>query len=91
MKVQFPPEVQAEHARIGQEYNRQTSIRHHQQNKDLTMKIYLRDQALEALPEHLQAHAKTPDYALFPQGRSAPSYTPPIRDFNAEQYMEKEQ
>ena len=91
MKVTFSPEEEAEHQRIAREYNQRTSARAHQINKDLTMKIYLRNQAIAMLPPQLQEHAKTPDYTPFPEIRSLPGYTPPIRDFNPEKYMESEQ
>jgi hypothetical protein len=76
-----------EHARIGREYNKQTTLLHNKIQKDLIMKARLRDEAIAALPEDKRAHALTPDYTPFPPNRPFPAHSPPIRDFDPEQYI----
>lgn len=76
---QFPPEVAEEHARIGREYNRQMFIQHNQHVKDMTLKIYLRQDAMKALPPDLYKLASVIDETPPPRNRPYPIwYTPPV-------------
>jgi hypothetical protein len=79
MRHTFPEDVAAEHARIGREYNRQMFIQHNQQVKDLTLKIYLQQDALAALPPHLLELASVIDETPPPRNRPYPIWqTPPV-------------
>lgn len=53
--------------------------------RDLTMKIKLRDAAVAALPEHLRAAALVPDDEPFPANRQMWTLTPPIPGFQEQQ------
>eukprot|EP00604_Paraphysomonas_vestita_P001040 CAMPEP_0174822344 /NCGR_PEP_ID=MMETSP1107-20130205/15162_1 /TAXON_ID=36770 /ORGANISM="Paraphysomonas vestita, Strain GFlagA" /LENGTH=148 /DNA_ID=CAMNT_0016041001 /DNA_START=142 /DNA_END=588 /DNA_ORIENTATION=- len=79
MRHKFPEDVAAEHLRIGKEYNRQMFIQHNQMVKDLTLKIYLQQDALKALPPDLAKLAAIPDHTPPPRLRPYPLWeTPPI-------------
>jgi hypothetical protein len=79
MRHTFPDDVAEEHARIGREYNRQMFIQHNQQVKDLTLKIYLQQEAMAALPPHLHELASVIDETPPPRNRPYPIWqTPPV-------------
>ncbi len=59
IKLRFPPEIQAEHERIGKEYHRQTALRFIKTQKDLSDKIWLQQEAMRALPPNLVGPAKS--------------------------------
>ena len=42
--------------------------------KDITLKIKLRDEAIAALPEELRAAAREPDFEPFPANRPIPGF-----------------
>ncbi len=88
---EFTPEEQEEHKRIGREYTRQSMIRKNQMDYDLTNKIWLQQEALRALPTHLQEHAMTIDVSPPPADRPWPYFeTPPIKDFDIHKYVANE-
>ena len=79
----FSEEELEEHARIGREYNRQRMIQDNQINKDLSTKIWLQQEAMRALPDHLRKHAEVVDEEPPPRDRPYPIwYTPPIPGAN---------
>jgi hypothetical protein len=85
---EFTPEEQAEHARIGREYNRQCFIRHNRYQKDLALKAWLMNEAFNNLPAHLKEHAGTIDASPPPENLPIPEWhTPPIKDFNVQDYV----
>ena len=53
--------------------------------KDITLKIKLRDEAIAALPEELRAAAREPDFEPFPANRQMWTITPPIPGFQEQQ------
>jgi hypothetical protein len=76
---EFPEDIAAEHARIGREYNRQMFIQHNQEVKDLTLKIYLQQDAMKALPPDLFELASVIDETPPPRNRPYPIWhTPPV-------------
>ena len=64
------------------EYNRRAS-RH---AGDLHRKVKLKLEAINALPEELQAEAKTVAYTPFPLARRITTRTPPVPGFEAGKY-----
>lgn len=58
---------------------------HREWQKDLTVKIKLREAAIAALPEELQAAARLPDNEPFPANRQMWTLTPPIPGFQEQQ------
>ena len=87
-KEEFSAEELAEHARIAKEYNRQSMLRHQRLEKDLTLKIWLMKDALDALPANLKEHANSLDTSTAPESRPMPRWhTPAIKGFKAENYM----
>lgn len=86
--LEFSEEELAEHARVGLEYNRQTTIRVNKQGNDLSTKIWLQQEAMRALPPELRTHAETIDETPPPSDRPWPIWmTPPIKGFNPRDYM----
>uniref|UniRef100_A0A7S1DZY1 Uncharacterized protein n=2 Tax=Hemiselmis andersenii TaxID=464988 RepID=A0A7S1DZY1_HEMAN len=67
---------------IAKEFARQSMKRHIEQQKWLTRKIRLRDQAIAALPEELQAEGKSMDEESFPLDRHIWTDFPPIKGFD---------
>ena len=59
---------------------------HNQRMADLTMKIKLRDDAIENLPEMLQHAARQREQHPPPLNRNLPTYTPPIPNFDPKDY-----
>ena len=53
--------------------------------KDITLKIKLREAAIAALPEELRAAAREPDNEPFPSNRQMWTLTPPIPGFQEQQ------
>jgi hypothetical protein len=89
--LELTEEEKKRHAEIGREYNRQMFIRRNQEDKDLTNKIWLQQEAIRALPPTLRAHAQTIDNSDPPSDRPWPLFdTPPIKDFDYRQYIEEE-
>eukprot|EP01041_Mallomonas_annulata_P001180 gene1180-2299_t len=89
-KVEFPPEEKERHSKIAKEYQRQSTILSNQRNKDLTTKIWLQQEALRALPPALRLAAETIDDTSPPPDRPWAMYaTPPIKDFNPQDYASK--
>ena len=88
IELGFSEEEMAEHARIGLEHNRQTTIRQNKQGSDLSTKIWLQQEAMRALPPELRAHAEIIDETPPPSDRPWPIWmTPPIKGFNPRNYM----
>jgi hypothetical protein len=80
-----------EHAAIAKEYTRQSAARHRRLEKDVTNKIYLQQAAIHALPDSLRALAEIIDETPPPPERPWPVWaTPPIKGFNARDYMGKD-
>lgn len=78
-------EEQAEAAARSREYSRQKMEQHRAWQRDLTMKIKLREAAIDALPEELRAAARQPDNEPFPANRQMWTLTPPIPGFQEQQ------
>lgn len=92
MKLEFSEEEQTEHTRIAKEYQRQSNMRHNQQEKDLTTKIYLQEEALNAMPANLRMMAVVLDETPPPPDRPWPVWdTPPIEGFNMNDYLKKDE
>lgn len=86
-KIEWTEEEAKENFDIGLEYNRQTTIRHNKNEKDLTNKIWIQCDALDAMPDHLREHAEIIDESPPPADRPWPIWaTPPIKGFNASDY-----
>ena len=84
----FTEEEKAEHIRIGREHSRQVRIRENQEQKDLTTKVWLQQEAMRALPADLRKLAEEIDDTPPPRGRPWPIWwTPPIKGFNAQDYI----
>lgn len=62
-------------------YSRAKMLEHHRVGKHFTRMIRVRDAAIAALPEELQAQAREPDHALLPIERRVFTETAPIPDF----------
>jgi hypothetical protein len=85
--LEWTDEEKLEHARIGKEYNRQTTLRDNQLNKDLTNKIWLQQEAIRALPAEYKEKALEIDES-YPIDRPMPTFmTPPIPGFNPNKFM----
>ena len=90
IKLSFTDEELVENAKIAKEYQREAAKLRNKLDKDLTDKIWLQQEAMRALPDHLRAHAETIDETPPPEDRPWPDFdTPPIKGFNAQDYMEK--
>lgn len=88
---EFPEAEQEEHNRIGREYTRQSLIRQNKMDHDLTNKIWLQQEAIRALPEHLREHAMKIDVTPPPADRPWPYFeTPPIKGFDIYKYVANE-
>lgn len=88
IKPRFTEEQQAEHKRIGREYQQQMMKRRNKTDKDLATKIWLQQEAIRALPEDLRAQAVIIDETPPPSDRPWPVYaTPPIKGFDPRKYM----
>jgi len=91
-KPVFPPEELAEHARIAKEYRSGSLKRHNRRMKDLSTKICLQHDALEALPEDLRKHALIVDETPPPANRPWANWsTPPIPNFDAKNFLGKKE
>ena len=62
-------------------YSREKMHEHHRVGAHFTQLIKMRNAALEALPEELQAEARAADYTLIPIERRVFTETAPIADF----------
>lgn len=90
IKLKFSDEEQAEHNRIGKEYNRQSTQDHNRLEHDLTNKVWLQQEAMRALPPKLREAAEILDETPPPPHRPWPLYhTPPIKDFNIDLYVSR--
>lgn len=90
-KPRFPADIAEKHRRIGQEFNKQTTILNNTRNKDLQTKIYLMHEAVKALPEDLRAQAMVIDGTPPPPERPFALWdTPPIKDFDIKDHLKKE-
>lgn len=90
LKLDFTDDEKKEHERIAKEYAKQNQIRHNKFEKDLTTKIYLQNDALNALPTHLQIAASVIDHEPPPSDRPMAVWaTPPIKGFNVRDYVGK--
>ena len=88
--IPFTEEEKAEHLKIGREYSRQVRIRDNQEKKDLATKVWLQQEAMRALPADLRRHAEEIDETPPPRGRPWPIWwTPPIKGFNAQDYISR--
>jgi hypothetical protein len=89
IKLKFTPEELVEHSRIAREYQRQSTIVHNQLQKDMTDKIWMQQEAMRSLPEHLRAAALICDETPPPEDRPWPIWdTPPIAGFNPQDYLD---
>ena len=89
-KPDFSDEELAEHAKIGRIYQQRTTQRHNRLQKDLATKVWLQHDALRSLPDNLRVHAEIIDDTPPPPDRPWPYFqTPPIKDFDAKQFMGK--
>ena len=87
-KPSFTAEEEVEHARIAKEFQRQSSIRHNALERDVSTKIWLQQDALLAIPDHLYEEACKIDDTPPPPNRPWPLFdTPPIEGFNAKDYI----
>eukprot|EP00216_Chloropicon_sp_CCMP2111_P000858 CAMPEP_0198244924 /NCGR_PEP_ID=MMETSP1446-20131203/38287_1 /TAXON_ID=1461542 ORGANISM="Unidentified sp, Strain CCMP2111" /NCGR_SAMPLE_ID=MMETSP1446 /ASSEMBLY_ACC=CAM_ASM_001112 /LENGTH=155 /DNA_ID=CAMNT_0043929039 /DNA_START=1 /DNA_END=468 /DNA_ORIENTATION=+ len=73
----FSDEVLAENSARAKEYSRMKMKQHREWQKDMSMKLKLKWEATEALPEDLKAHAMVPDDTPFPLNRRLPTDFPP--------------
>lgn len=90
MKLELTEAEKVEHTRIAQEFTRQSQIRHNKYEKDLTNKIYLQQEALNALPEQLKIAASQIDHEPPPPDRPMAVWaTPPIKGFDVRDYVGK--
>lgn len=64
-------------AQRAKEYSRKRMHEHRQWQIDLTTKLRLKKEAIQALPDDLRAAAMVPDYELFPTNRLMWTETPP--------------
>jgi hypothetical protein len=91
IKLKFSDEEQAEHFRIGKEYNKRTFAEHNKFQHDLANKIWLQQESIRALPEKLREAAKILDESEPPAHRPWPIFaTPPIKDFDIDVYAPRE-
>jgi hypothetical protein len=78
-KIIFSEVELAEHSRIAKEYNRQMFIYDNQMKKDLSIKIWLQQEALRSLPVDLRNLAEVVDETPPPKNRPYPMWlTPPV-------------
>lgn len=90
--ITLTDEEKVEHMRIGKEYNRQMHIRRNKIDKDLTDKIWLQQEALASLPQHLKELALIEDSGCPPPNRPWAFWsTPPIKDFKFSEYFKEEE
>jgi hypothetical protein len=81
--MNYSEEMVAKHKEIGALYNKEMFRRKNRMNKDLTDKIWLQQEAINALPQHLFEKAMVIDHTPPPSDRPFPMYdTPPIPDFD---------
>ena len=88
MDLKFTDEEKAEHKRIADEFNRQTSREDAAIKNDLAVKAWLQQEAIKAIPtEELRAAALELDETPPPVHRPFPYFdTPPIANFNMADY-----
>lgn len=90
-KPNFTDEEKAEHAIIAKEYQRQCTILDNAIHKDLATKTWLQGEALRSMRPDLRKEAEILDDDFPPMDRPWPFWdTPPIKGFNAKDYMKKE-
>jgi hypothetical protein len=82
----LPEETQAKYQAIGHKYNVEYNRRAARHAGDLHRKVKLKLEAINALPEELQAEAKQVDFTPFPLARRITTHTPPIPGFEAGRY-----
>jgi hypothetical protein len=88
IKPEFSEEELAEHARIAKQYTVESFRRTNEINRDLSNKIWLQQEALRALPDHLLEHAYSAEGISVPPQRLMPMYyTPPVKDFDIRKYI----
>jgi hypothetical protein len=89
-KPEFTEEEKAVHHIIGAEFYRQSTRRSNLQNKDLATKCWLQGEAIRSLRPDLKEQAEICDEEPPPFDRPWPFWnTPPIKGFNARDYMKK--
>lgn len=88
LKITWDPEVQAEHNRIGKEYQIQSYKRHRKQVREMMDAVWFQRAALRALPEDLRTKALVIDSTPPPHTENL-FYTPPIKGFDASKYEEE--
>ena len=77
-----------EHKRIAEEYNKESFRRKNKYDKELSLKVWLQNEALDALPENLKEHANTLDDSPMPLNRPYPMWhTPPIKGFKVSDFV----
>ena len=87
MKFDYSEEELAEHARIAKTYQRKRLEETNLMNKDIADKIWLQQEAMRALPDHLRAAAEVIDDEPPPPDREFTIWqTPPIKGFNIKDY-----
>mgnify|MGYP005994530231 CR=1 FL=1 len=90
-KHPFTAEEKEEHKRIGVEYNRQRMIEDNKFKKDLSTKIWIQQDALNALPEALRQAASEIDETPPPEDRPFPIFlTPPVPGLNLKDESQEE-
>lgn len=72
------PEEKQRNMEIGKRYNKMMAKEHNDRMADYTLKIRLRDDAINNLPELLQHAARQKDTNPPPTNRRMFSFTPPI-------------
>ena len=73
---------------MNKEYTRQLFILQNKFNKDLALKSWLMNDAFNALPEKLRAHAEITNKDPIPDNQPFPLWsTPPIKGFNIREYV----
>ena len=87
IKFDYSDEELAEHARIAKNYQRKKLQEKNKMNKDIADKIWLQQEAMRALPDHLRAAAEVIDDEPPPEDREFTIWqTPPIKGFNIRDY-----
>mmetsp|Transcript_30401 Transcript_30401/g.40135 ORF Transcript_30401/g.40135 Transcript_30401/m.40135 type:complete len:107 (+) Transcript_30401:121-441(+) len=86
LRPKFDEKTQKKHFEIGKMYNKMSTIEHNRQMGALNRKIMLKQEAIMALPESLKKSAMIIDQTTVPLRRPIPAYTPPIKDFNPNEF-----
>jgi hypothetical protein len=91
VKHNYTEEEQAERLRIGKEHRLQSILRQNQLDKDMSTKIWLQSEALDAMPENLRTAALIIDETPPPPGRPWPKWwTPPVKGFTYKHNTDEE-